>query len=101
MRCENKKRHTLLATRSWASPLLATQRRGVNAAPGEIDYSGVTSYAVGREHTAMDINFSPLTRRYTLEEFWELSEREDHAHYNLSAGYLFIVPQLMTSLQDY
>ena len=40
----------------------------------------------------MDINFSPLTRRYTLEEFWELPEREDHAHYNLIAGYLFIVP---------
>ena len=40
----------------------------------------------------MDINFSPLLRRYTLEEFWELPEREDHAHYNLIAGYLFIVP---------
>ena len=40
----------------------------------------------------MDINFSPLMRRYTLEEFWELPEREDHAHYNLIAGYLFIVP---------
>ena len=40
----------------------------------------------------MGINFSPLIRRYTLEEFWELPEREDHAHYNLIAGYLFIVP---------
>jgi len=42
--------------------------------------------------TPIDINFSPLMMRYTLEEFWNLPEREDHAHYNLIAGYLFIVP---------
>ncbi len=38
------------------------------------------------------INFSPLLRRYTLEEFWALPEREDHARYELIGGYLFMVP---------
>lgn len=42
--------------------------------------------------TSVEVNFSPLQRRYTLEEFWALPEREDHAHYNLIGGYLFIVP---------
>ena len=36
-----------------------------------------------------DVDFS---RRYTLEEFWDLPEREDHARYNLIGGYLFMVP---------
>lgn len=44
------------------------------------------------EETPTRINFSPLSRRYTLEEFWALPEREDHAHYNLIGGYLFMVP---------
>ena len=35
MRRENKERHTLLATRSWSSTLLATQRRGCHAAARE------------------------------------------------------------------
>jgi Uma2 family endonuclease len=38
------------------------------------------------------INFSPLLRRYTLEEFWALPEREDRAHYDLIGGHLFMVP---------
>ncbi len=42
--------------------------------------------------TSVEINFSPLTRRYTLEEFWALPEREDHARYELIGGYLFMVP---------
>ena len=42
--------------------------------------------------TSVEINFSPLTRRYTLEEFWALPEREDRAHYELIGGYLFMVP---------
>ena len=42
--------------------------------------------------TTIEINFSPLTRRYTLEEFWALPEREDHARYELIGGYLFMVP---------
>ena len=42
--------------------------------------------------TSVEINFSPLTRRYTLEEFWALPEREDRARYNLIGGYLFMVP---------
>src|ERR1044072_1024065 len=40
----------------------------------------------------MQINFSPLQRRYTLEEFWALPERNDRSHYNLIGGYLFLVP---------
>ena len=43
--------------------------------------------------TSVEINFSPLTRRYTLEEFWALPEREDHARYELIGGYLFLVPR--------
>jgi Uma2 family endonuclease len=42
--------------------------------------------------TSIEINFSPLLRRYTLEEFWALPEREDHARYNLIGGFLFMVP---------
>src|SRR6266571_1483878 len=38
------------------------------------------------------ISFSPLLRRYTLEEFWDLPEPEDRAHYELIGGYLFMVP---------
>ncbi|HET8781875.1 MAG TPA: Uma2 family endonuclease [Pyrinomonadaceae bacterium] len=38
------------------------------------------------------INFSPLSRQYTLEEFWALPEREDHARYELIGGYLYMVP---------
>lgn len=36
-----------------------------------------------------EVDFS---RRYTLEEFWALPEREDHAHYDLIEGYLYMVP---------
>ncbi|MEN3325323.1 MAG: hypothetical protein V7638_130 [Acidobacteriota bacterium] len=42
--------------------------------------------------TSVEVNFSPLTRRYTLEEFWALPEREDHARYELIGGCLFMVP---------
>ena len=42
--------------------------------------------------TSDKVNFSPLHRRYTLEEFWALPEREDRARYNLIGGYLFMVP---------
>lgn len=38
------------------------------------------------------VNFSPLLRSYTLEEFWELPEPEDRAHYDLIGGILFLVP---------
>lgn len=38
------------------------------------------------------IHFSPLLRRYTLEEFWALPEREDRVRYELIGGYLFMVP---------
>lgn len=39
--------------------------------------------------TSDQVDFS---RRYTLEEFWELPEREDHARYELIGGYLYMVP---------
>src|SRR6266496_1352805 len=42
--------------------------------------------------TAEQINFSPLLRRYTLEEFWALPEPEDRSHYDLIGGHLFMVP---------
>ena len=39
--------------------------------------------------TSVTVDFS---RRYTLEEFWALPEREDHARYELIGGFLHIVP---------
>jgi Uma2 family endonuclease len=39
--------------------------------------------------TSEQVDFS---RRYTLEEFWALPEREDHARYELIGGYLYMVP---------
>jgi len=38
------------------------------------------------------VSFSPLLRRYSLEEFWALPEPEDRAHYELIKGYLFMAP---------
>ncbi len=42
--------------------------------------------------TTGEVNFSPLLRRYTLEEFWTLPEPEDRSHYELIGGLLFMVP---------
>lgn len=42
--------------------------------------------------TTIEVNFSPLTRRYTLEEFWALPDPGDRAYYELIGGYLFMVP---------
>ncbi len=39
-----------------------------------------------------EVSFSPLLRRYTLEEFWALPEPEDRYHYDLIGGQLFMVP---------
>lgn len=36
--------------------------------------------------------FSPLLRRYTLEEFWQLPDPQDRSHYDLIGGQLFMVP---------
>lgn len=41
--------------------------------------------------TSDQINFSPLQRRYTLDEFWALPDPGDRVRYNLIAGYLFMV----------
>ena len=40
----------------------------------------------------IQIGFSPLLRRHTLEEFWALPEREDRVSYDLIGGWLFMVP---------
>jgi Uma2 family endonuclease len=42
--------------------------------------------------TTIEVNFSPLTRRYTLEEFWALPDPGDRAYYELIGAYLFMVP---------
>jgi len=39
----------------------------------------------------IQISFSPLLRRYTLEEFWTLPEREDRVSSDLIGGWLFMV----------
>ena len=38
------------------------------------------------------VAFSPLLRRYTLEEFWALPDPDGRAHYELIGGSLFMVP---------
>lgn len=38
------------------------------------------------------VSFSPMLRRYTLEEFWALPEPGDRYHYDLIEGALFMVP---------
>ena len=43
------------------------------------------------DHAAEAI-FSPMLRRYTLEEFWALPEPADRYHYDLIEGALFMVP---------
>ena len=40
----------------------------------------------------VQVSFSPLMRRYTLEEFWELPDPGDRSHYELIGGYLFMSP---------
>lgn len=42
--------------------------------------------------TEVEINFSPLGHRYTLEEFWELPDPGDQSYYELIGGHLFMVP---------
>lgn len=39
-----------------------------------------------------EVSFSPMLRRYTLEEFWALPEPEDRHHYDLIEGVLYMVP---------
>ena len=42
--------------------------------------------------TPPQITFSPLLKRYSLEEFWALPEPADRNHYDLIGGQLFMVP---------
>ena len=42
--------------------------------------------------SAAQVSFSPLLRRYSLEEFWALPEPEGRSHYDLIGGQLFMVP---------
>lgn len=39
-----------------------------------------------------NVAFSSMLKRYTLEEFYALPEPEDHSHYELIEGALYIVP---------
>jgi Uma2 family endonuclease len=38
------------------------------------------------------VNTSPLVKRYTLEEFWDLPEPPDHSKIELIAGVLYMTP---------
>ncbi len=40
----------------------------------------------------IEASFSPLLRRYTLEDFWKLPDPQDRSHYELIGGTLFMVP---------
>ena len=42
--------------------------------------------------TEVEVSFSPLVHRYTLEEFWRLPDPSDRSHFELIGGYLFMVP---------
>ena len=42
--------------------------------------------------TEVEITFSSLLHRYTLEEFWELPDPGDLSHYELIEGVLYMVP---------
>ena len=42
--------------------------------------------------TEVEVSFSLLAHRYTLEEFWRLPDPSDRSHYELIGGYLFMVP---------
>lgn len=42
--------------------------------------------------TKAPISFSSLAHRYSLREFWELPDPDDHSHYELIGGQLFMVP---------
>jgi len=42
--------------------------------------------------TKVEVSFSPLLHRYTLEELWAIPEPEDRSHYELIGGFLFMVP---------
>ncbi len=44
------------------------------------------------ETVQTNIAFSPLLKRYTLEELWALPEPADRSHYELIEGVLYIVP---------
>ena len=42
--------------------------------------------------TEVQVSFSPLVHRYTLEEFWRLPDPSDRSYYELIGGCLFMVP---------
>ena len=44
------------------------------------------------ESVQTNIAFSPLLKRYTLEEFYALPEPDDRSHYELIEGVLYIMP---------
>jgi Uma2 family endonuclease len=54
--------------------------------------SGLEVEIMPASATEVEINFSPLCHRYTLEEFWEIPDPDDRFHYELIGGLLFMVP---------
>jgi Uma2 family endonuclease len=42
--------------------------------------------------TEVEVSFSPLVHRYSLEEFWRLPDPSDRSRYELIGGLLFMVP---------
>lgn len=44
------------------------------------------------ESVHTNLAFSPLLKRYTLDELWALPEPSDRSHYELIEGVLYIVP---------
>jgi Uma2 family endonuclease len=52
----------------------------------------VDSMAIVQTTETLAPAFSPLLRRYTLDEFFALPDPEDRAHYELIGGNLFMVP---------
>jgi len=49
------------------------------------------------ESVKTNIAFSPLLKRYTLREFWELPEPDDRSHYEFIEGVLKLFPRLSDS----
>lgn len=44
------------------------------------------------ENVGASVTFSPLLKRYTLDEFWAIPEPDDRSHYELIEGVLHTVP---------
>src|SRR5262249_12654617 len=56
-------------------------------------HATITSISTSSElHCMVWVNTSPLVKTYTLEEFWELPEPQDHSNLELIEGVLYMTP---------